>query len=290
MAVLLVLSACGADREAASSPVADESGTFLPTVPATTVTAPEPVATARVDANLKSVAVSQQANVVPVEDPDPDPDVGSIVAVSQNDIERRFTEEYDGALAAFFEAEDLMHGVVAEDDPIVPPRPALPAGERWVADESVPHIAVTPSIDGWYPVQIWCDGWLDWVSFKRYDDFGPPAGDRIPLAGLYVGPIYQDCPFDELVEGLPEIGVPGRQATIGMDQRPAIRFELTAPPDWDYLGVRYMPSGHAHRTLYLIDGEERDYFVYITATADTFDEFSELAESLLQTLELDVGL
>jgi hypothetical protein len=171
---------------------------------------------------------------------------------------------------------------------VVPPRPPLPVGERWVNPEGRPHIAVTALVEGWTAIDIGCDGWLDWVKFERPTEFGPPAGQRMASAAMYVGPIYQDCPLEELIEGLPEMGDPGEPVTVGVGNRPAFRFNPSVTPDWDYLGVRFGPTGRVGKTLYLIDGEERGYFVFITGTEETFKAFSELAEELLETLELGV--
>jgi hypothetical protein len=155
------------------------------------------------------------------------------------------------------------------------------APRRWISRSYMdPRIAVTFDIGGWGAIDIGCDGLLDYAKLSHYPHFGASAA-------IYIGPIHQDCSFQDLIVGLPPMDSPSVETRIGIDQWDALRYEESYP-DWSYLGVRYGPSNRGVGTLYLIDGDARNYFVYITAHADVFDDFATLAEPILASLDLDV--
>lgn len=159
-------------------------------------------------------------------------------------------------------------------------RGVISAGERWLtAGYSKPRLAVTPAAEGWTAVDYSCNGALDYATFRR------SAGLD---AALYIGPVRQDCPFNELVEEMPEIAGEGTIAGVGADRWEAIRYDHVGTPSWSYLGVRIGPSSKGRGVLYLIRGDERNYFAFITANSDEFDEFLPLAETLLGSLEIDI--
>jgi hypothetical protein len=151
---------------------------------------------------------------------------------------------------------------------------------RWVSRPLEPQIAVTFVDEGWTAIDYGCDGLLDYATF-RHPDFATRAA-------LYVGPIHQDCPFVELVADLPTIDSTPVQVEIGVDDWYALLYEEPLP-DWSYLGVRLGPNSRGLGHLYLIEGDERNYFAFITAPTELFEEFAVMARTVLESLELDVG-
>ncbi len=151
---------------------------------------------------------------------------------------------------------------------------------RWLSRPLEPQIAVTFVDEGWTASDFGCGGLLDYATFRHYPDFATTAA-------FYVGPIHQDCSFVELVADLPTIDSAPVQVEIGVDEWYALRYE-ESQPDWSYLGVRLGPNTHGLGHLYLIEGEERNYFAFITAPADLFEEFAAMARTVLASLELDV--
>jgi hypothetical protein len=152
---------------------------------------------------------------------------------------------------------------------------------RWVSSgDAKPLIAVTFTDEGWTASDIGCDGLLDWTIFRNYPDFATTAA-------LYVGPIHQGCTFVELVADLPTIDSPPVPVEIGVDDWYALRYEESRP-DWSYLGVHSGPNSQGLGHLYLIEGDERNYFAFITAPTELFEEFAAMARTVLANLELDV--
>jgi hypothetical protein len=152
---------------------------------------------------------------------------------------------------------------------------------RWVSRPLEPQIAVTFVDEGWTAIDYGCDGLLDYATF-RHD--GYPG----TTAALFVGPIHQDCSFVELVADLPTIDSTPVQVEIGVGDWYALLYEESLP-DWSYMGVRLGPSSRGSGHLYLIEGDERNYFAFITARGDRFEDFAAIARTVLESLELDVG-
>jgi hypothetical protein len=92
----------------------------------------------------------------------------------------------------------------------------------------------------------------------------------------------------ELVADLPTIDSTPVQVEIGVGDWYALVYEESLP-DWSYLGVRLGPSSRGSGHLYLIEGDERNYFAFITARGDRFEDFAAIARTVLESLELDVG-
>jgi hypothetical protein len=142
------------------------------------------------------------------------------------------------------------------------------------------RIAVTFDIGGWRAMDIGCDGLLDYAEFTHYPNFRNSAK-------MHIGPIHQDCTFRELIAGLPPMDSESVEVQVGVDRWEALQY-AESHPDWSYLGVRLGPNSLGAGHLYLINGDERNYFAFITAPAEVFDEFVSLTSAVLASLELDV--
>ncbi|MEE8331282.1 MAG: hypothetical protein V3R84_05880, partial [Acidimicrobiia bacterium] len=141
-----------------------------------------------------------------------------------------------------------------------------------------PVISIEAPEDGWYVQQIACDNHLDWFALRHYLVPAP--------AEVAVGPMRGDFVLSEVATAMESSFIGAETSTVELDSSPTVLLHGYTAGSIDLPGVRFTPGFGEVVSLYLVNTDTGLLFVTVTADEDFFEEFTERARPIVESVEI----